>query len=109
MSVMTQIGDVQEAKPSENGGADIWQVKFSRNPDISWTTLGGETVLLNVDNGFYYTLNDVGSVVWEQFSGDQPLSDILTVIQEQFDVEEDVVREDLNALLTMLRHEKLIA
>jgi Coenzyme PQQ synthesis protein D (PqqD) len=88
---------------------DKWQMKFARNPDISWTTLDGETILLNLENGFYYTLNRVSSVIWEQLSGAPSLDDILATLHARFDVDEAVIREDLNALIDQLCHEGLIA
>ncbi len=109
MRTRDRIDQTQEVKLSGNGAPDIWQVMFTRNPDVSWTTLEGETVLLNLENGCYYTLNRVSSVIWEQFSGEQSLGEVLAVVHERFDVDEDVVREDLEALVTKLCHEGLIA
>ena len=83
-------------------------MKFAPNPDVSWTTLDGETVLLNLENGFYYTLNYVGSAVWEHLCSSQPLHDILITLYERFDADEHVIREDLGALIDQLCRENLI-
>jgi hypothetical protein len=84
-------------------------MRFIQNPDVSWTTLDGETILLNLENGFYYTLNPVSSVIWEQLSGAHSLGDILATLHVRFDVDEDVIRGDLNRLIDQLCHECLIA
>lgn len=87
---------------------EMWKMNVARNPDVHWTVLDGEAVLLNLQNGVYYTLNRVGKTIWELFTGDQPLERILSALCERFDVTEDVAREDLIALVTRLRQEKLI-
>ena len=88
---------------------DRWQMRFTQNPDVSWTTLDGETILLNLENGFYYTLNRVGNAIWEQLSGAPSLDEIRATLYARFDVDEAVIREDLNALIDQLCHEGLIA
>ena len=35
------------------------------SPDVQGTSLEGETVLLDLSTGRYYTLNRLGSVIWE--------------------------------------------
>ncbi|MDH3603009.1 MAG: PqqD family protein, partial [Candidatus Tectomicrobia bacterium] len=62
-----------------------------------------------LDNGSYYTLNRVSSAIWEELSGAHSLADILATLHTRFDVDEDVIREDLNALIDQLCHEGLIA
>ncbi len=82
---------------------------ISRSPEVQWTVLDGEAVLLNLENGVYYTLNRVGTKTWEHFTGDQPLEGVLSAICKGFDVPEDVARDDLAALVARLRQEGLIA
>ena len=39
----------------------------------------GETVLLDLSTGRYYTLNRLGSVIWEHCTGDKTISEIHAV------------------------------
>ena len=102
------LDEWQEAETDRHFTPEMWTSRVTRNPDISWTVLDGETVLLNLDNGFYYTLNRVGSVIWELFASEKMLEEVLAAICERFDVTKDVAREDLVALVTRLRQEGLI-
>jgi hypothetical protein len=81
---------------------------FTNNPNVHWTVLEGEAVLLNLDNGIYYTLNRVGTVIWEFFTGHQSFESILASICERFEVTREQAREDLEALVTRLHQEGLI-
>jgi hypothetical protein len=51
----------------------------------------------------------VGSAIWEQLSGAPSLDEICATLHARFDVDEAVIREDLNALIDQLCHEGLIA
>lgn len=99
----TLLGQINEKFPPE-----MWKMAVTRNLDVHWTVLDGEAVLLNLQNGAYYTLNRVGRAIWELFTGDRPLERILSALCELFDVTEDVAREDLVALVARLRQEGLI-
>ncbi len=88
--------------------ADAWNASLIRNPDVQWTVLDGEAVLLNVGNGLYYTLNRVGTVIWELLTGERPLDGVVRAICERFDVGEEVARGDLAALVATLHQEDLV-
>ena len=85
-----------------------WKMCFTQSPDAHGTVLDGEAVLLNLESGVYYTLNRVGAAMWECFTGDQSLEDILSAMCDRFDVAEEVARKDLLALVAQLRQEGLI-
>lgn len=78
------------------------------NPDIHGTVMDGESVLLNLRTGRYYSLNRVGTVVWQQCSSETTFEDLLGVICEGFDVAVDVARKDLAVLIEELSDEGLL-
>ena len=80
----------------------------AKHPNTHWTVLDGEAILLNVENGVYYTLNRVGTAMWELLTEERPFAGVLAVICERFDVTEEVARKDLTALITRLQHEGLL-
>src|SRR5574340_444318 len=53
--------------------------------DVQGANMDGETVLLNVSTGRYYTLNRVGSVIWEHCTGHNSMSDIHALLCRRFD------------------------
>jgi hypothetical protein len=88
---------------------DVWASVFMPGPDVTSTVLDEEAVLLNLANGVYYSLNPVGTVVWEQLTGSRPLEEVLEAVCRQFAVTEEAARRDLVALVSRLRDEGLIA
>lgn len=79
------------------------------NPDVQGTTLDGETVLLHLGTGRYYTLNRVGSAIWEACTGTQSLDAIHATLCERFDAPPERIADDLFALVTHLSHEGLLS
>lgn len=88
---------------------EFWRTVFTRGADVTSTVLDDEAVLLNLANGVYYSLNPVGTAIWEQLTGSQSLAEILGIVHRQFEVTEEIVRQDLVALVSRLREEGLIA
>jgi len=78
------------------------------NPNVQGTTLEGETVLLDLSMGRYYTLNRVGTAIWERCTGNQSLQDIHTTLCSRFEASSERIADDLVALVTHLGHEGLL-
>jgi hypothetical protein len=92
-------------------GVDPTQLDRTRlriSPDVQGTTMDGETVLLDLSSGRYYTLNRLGSVIWDQCMGRQTISAIHAVLCERFDVCPEQALDDLVALANELIQEGLL-
>lgn len=77
-------------------------------PDVLSRNLDGETVLLDLESGTYFGLDAVGTRIWELIGQDQPLSAILEVILDEYDVDEQRAHTDLLELLESLVAKGLI-
>ena len=73
------------------------------------TDLGGEAVILGLETGRYYSLNDSGSTVWSMIQEPRTVSEIRDAILDTYDVESEVCERDLFALLGQFAQEGLIA
>ncbi|MEK7762934.1 MAG: PqqD family protein [Nitrospirota bacterium] len=78
------------------------------SPDVQGTTMDGETVLLDLSTGRYYTLNRLGSVIWEHCAGQSTIADIHTAICERFEVAPERALDDLVMLVNELLQEGLL-
>ena len=78
------------------------------SPDVQGTNMDGETVLLNLSSGRYYTLNRVGSLIWEQCTGFNTISDIHSILCDRFDVAPERALDDLVTLVNELIQEGLL-
>ena len=93
---------------SHSDALPLHQIVLKKNPDVQATNMDGETVLLDLGTGRYYTLNQVGSLIWELCTGTQTISDIHTVLCDRFDVARERALDDLVTLVTQLTEEGLL-
>jgi hypothetical protein len=71
--------------------------------------LDGEVVLLDLSNEEYYSLNDVGSRVWELMDGERTVTVIVDAVVAEYEVERAEVEADVLALLGALADEGLVS
>lgn len=88
--------------------ASLDRIVLRTNPDVQGTNMDGETVLLDLSTGRYYTLNRVGSVIWEHCIGNHTISDIQTALCDRFDVAPERALDDLVILVNQLTQEGLL-
>lgn len=70
--------------------------------------LAGEVVMLNLADGTYYGLDEVGSYVWNLIRQPRAVGAVRDAILEEYDVEPDRCESDLLALLGELADNGLI-
>ncbi|MBX3331254.1 MAG: PqqD family protein [Nitrospira sp.] len=78
------------------------------SPDVQGTNMDGETVLLDLSTGRYYTLNQLGSVIWAHCTDGNTISDIHAVLCDRFDVAPERALDDLVTLVNQLIQEGLL-
>ena len=79
-----------------------------KNPDIIGKNVKGEIVLLNPVSGKYYGLNKVGGTFWEKIDGTRSMSEIVSLLLEDFNVERERLTKDIEDLVKSLVENKLI-
>jgi hypothetical protein len=77
--------------------------------DVLFQVVDDEVVLLNLDSGEYFGLNEVGARIWVLSSKGRSLGSILKDILERYEVEaEDLIR-DVMTFLHQLEEEGLVS
>jgi Coenzyme PQQ synthesis protein D (PqqD) len=61
--------------------------------------LAGETVLLNYEDGVYYSLNPVGARIWELIQDTKSVQDVLATLLDEYDTDPSACEADLLELL----------
>ena len=82
--------------------------RLRRCPQIIAQTAAGATVLLSVDRGQYYSLEDVGTRAWELCDGSRTVGEMAALLAAEYAVAEHTVSADLVELLTELANEDLV-
>jgi hypothetical protein len=69
---------------------------------------GGATVLLSIEDGQYYALDEVGARAWEQCDGTRNLPEIARELYLEFDAPLAQIEADILELLSDLEDAKLV-
>lgn len=69
----------------------------------------GEAVILNLKNGVYYGLNQVGARIWSMIKKPISVSEICKALLNEYDVEEDHCVRDVLSLLNEMYANQLIS
>ena len=72
------------------------------------TTVEEEVILLNTQTNKYFTLDDVGARLWNLLSGGKSLRECHLALLQEYDVEPDILEQDLLELVDTLRAGDLV-
>ena len=67
-----------------------------------------ELMLLDVESGCYFTLNEVGRRIWELCDGASTVAEIVSAVAAEYEAPPETVRADVFELLTELERERLL-
>jgi hypothetical protein len=76
--------------------------RVSTPPQVVTRPLEGELVLLNLDTETYFGLDEVGTRMWELLSSSPSIEAAYEQLVAEYDVDEAMLRTDLEALLGQL-------
>lgn len=79
-----------------------------RSPDQVSGDLDGKVVLLSIENGEYYNMNEVGSRIWALLEQPMPIGALIDRLLEEFEVDRATCERDATAFLEQLRKDKLL-
>jgi hypothetical protein len=76
--------------------------------DVVCRVLDKESVLLDLSSGSYFTLNEVGALVWQNLDGLSPLRSVIPKLMALYDVDPETAEQDVLELVEDLLRERLI-
>ena len=68
----------------------------------------GEMVLLDMESENYFGLDEVGTAIWQAMQEKDTLKEVLDVLLEQYEVEEEMLENDLSDFLGKLVESGLV-
>ena len=90
--------------PPSNQDVTEWKIP----EHVVFQVLDGQAVVLNLDSGRYFGLNEVGTVFWQGLEQGRSLEQITENLLERYEVDRDVLERDLAELMTDLKQRNLL-
>ncbi len=78
------------------------------NADVLMRELDDEAVLLHLDREVYFGLDDVGTRMWTALVFSDSVQAAYELLLSEFDVEPDILRQDLDEFLTGMIEQELL-
>ena len=89
-------------------GRECSELTISIPARVVFRDLEGESVLLDLESGRYYGLDEVGTLIWKMLREGASVAEIETGILEQYDTDRATVSRDVRRILDELAERSLI-
>jgi hypothetical protein len=89
-------------------GASDLDARVTPGPDLLFSELDGEAVVLDLGSGNYFGLNSVGARAWELLAQGRHLRAVRDALLKEFDVDESRCEGDLLSLVGQLERDGLV-
>lgn len=73
--------------------------RLRRNPNMVFSVIDEEVVMLSVDNGEYYNLNEVSSEIWHKLNDSCTFKDLIGHLRKKFEVEQEICENETKFFL----------
>jgi hypothetical protein len=77
-------------------------------PEVAHETIDGEAVIVNLDNGYYYSLREVGAEVWNLIDIGATPEQVVEIMEKRYSGDSGNIGKTLEGLFEILFDEKLI-
>ncbi len=81
---------------------------IQRNPDMLFSHIDDEVVMMSIETGEYYGLNPVASRIWELLEHPHTMEQLIDKLLQEFDIDESTCRRDVQTFLKQLAGKQLI-
>lgn len=82
--------------------------RLQQNERLLKQEAAGTVVLLDVEDGRYYALEDAGGRAWDLCDGTRTVAEIASLLEAEFDAPAETILSDLLELLTDMANENLL-
>ena len=79
-----------------------------RNPDLLHAAAGNDILMMSVEAGAYFGLEQVGARIWEMTADQITVEQICTRLTAEYDVEPDVCEAEVLTFLARLAEQHII-
>lgn len=68
---------------------------ITRHTDMLSAEIGGEAVMMSIENGAYFGLNPVATRIWDLIEQPKTIAELVQTITDEYDVSAEQAAEDV--------------
>lgn len=80
----------------------------SNDAECAAKVIDGEAVIINLQNGTYYSLDKAGATVWEQITDGRSVAEVVEAVTARYEVGRERAQRDVERLVHELVTERLL-
>ncbi len=81
---------------------------ISRNPSVLVAEVDGEIVMMSIEKGRYFGLDDIGSDIWKRIEQPCSFAALVDALAADYDAEHATIKADVTALLTRMAEQDVV-
>jgi hypothetical protein len=81
---------------------------LKRAENVTFEVVADEAILIDINTGTYFSLNEIGTEFWEMLDGKQSIAQHAATIATKYEVETSMVIDDLLELAEEMAKDSLI-
>jgi hypothetical protein len=81
---------------------------LKRSENATSQSVAGEAILIHLPTGKYFSLNRVGTELWEMLDGQRSIAEHAACLAEKYNVDKEMVGQDLLELCQRLLAKNLV-
>lgn len=89
-----------------NGGGTI--LRYFIPEYVNTSVDDGEYIIFNLENGYLYGLDSVGSEIWRMVEEGNKLIEIIHCLQRKYQISNELATEDVSKLIAKLEENGLV-
>ncbi len=79
-----------------------------RNSEILVNEVGGETVMMSIENGTYYGMNPTGNYIWNLLQEESSIEELLVKLSNTYNLSEDQCQKEVLPFVQTMIDEKIL-
>jgi hypothetical protein len=87
---------------------DLDSVFTINDPDVIADSIQGETLIINLHNGLYYSTDGSGDEIWRHLQEHQSVAEVIAVLTARYAADPGTIRDEVVAFISELRADGLI-
>ena len=80
---------------------------FKAAPNVAWRKIENEVIILDLETSDYFSLNEVGTRIWELLQEGKDEDSVAEVIEAEYEIDKKNAKKDVAAFLKQLKKEKI--
>jgi len=83
--------------------------QYSQNKEIMQSKIGEDVVMLDIDTGFYFGLDAVGSTIWSHLSHPISFEELISRLMSKYDIDQETCETETRLFLKQLLEKNIIS